>query len=136
MADDEVGVHYHGTLSNGEVFDSSVDRGEPSKFKVNQVISGWTEALQLMTVGDKWKLFIPSDLAYGETGNNSIGPNETLIFEVELLGITPKEIPELSIDGNSSSAEASIVIPDVDSNATIPVVEANATESTDGNGSK
>jgi len=136
LADDEVEVHYHGTLINGEVFDSSVDRGEPSKFKVNQVISGWTEALQLMTVGDKWKLFIPSDLAYGETGNNSIGPNETLIFEVELLGITPKEIPELSIDGNSSSAEASIVIPDVDSNATIPVVEANATESTDGNGSK
>jgi FKBP-type peptidyl-prolyl cis-trans isomerase/predicted negative regulator of RcsB-dependent stress response len=136
LADDEVEVHYHGTLINGEVFDSSVDRGEPSKFKVNQVISGWTEALQLMTVGDKWKLYIPSDLAYGETGNNSIGPNETLIFEVELLGITPKEIPELSIDGNSSSAEASIVIPDVDSNATIPVVEANATESTDGNGSK
>lgn len=136
LADDEVEVHYHGTLINGEVFDSSVDRGEPSKFKVNQVISGWTEALQLMTVGDKWKLFIPSDLAYGETGNNSIGPNETLIFEVELLGITPKEIPELSIDGNSSSAEASIVIPDVDINATIPVVEANATESTEGNGSK
>ena len=136
LADDEVEVHYHGTLINGEVFDSSVDRGEPSKFKVNQVISGWTEALQLMTVGDKWKLFIPSDLAYGETGNNSIGPNETLIFEVELIGITPKEIPELSIDGNSSSAEAPIVIPDVDSNATIPVVEANATESTDGNGSK
>ena len=136
LADDEVEVHYHGTLINGEVFDSSVDRGEPSKFKVNQVISGWTEALQLMTVGDKWKLFIPSDLAYGETGNNSIGPNETLIFEVELIGITPKEIPELSIDGNSSSAEASIVIPDVDINASIPVVEANATESTDGNGSK
>ena len=136
LADDEVEVHYHGTLINGEVFDSSVDRGEPSKFKVNQVISGWTEALQLMTVGDKWKLFIPSDLAYGETGNNSIGPNETLIFEVELIGITPKEIPELSIDGNSSSAEAPIVIPDVDINATIPVVEANATESTDGNGSK
>ena len=136
LADDEVEVHYHGTLINGEVFDSSVDRGEPSKFKVNQVISGWTEALQLMTVGDKWKLFIPSDLAYGETGNNSIGPNETLIFAVELIGITPKDIPELSIDGNSSSAEASIVIPDVDSNATIPVVEANATESTDGNGSK
>ena len=88
LADDEVEVHYHGTLINGEVFDSSVDRGEPSKFKVNQVISGWTEALQLMVLGDKWKLFIPSDLAYGETGNNSIGPNETLIFEVELLGIT------------------------------------------------
>lgn len=136
LADDEVEVHYHGTLINGEVFDSSVDRGEPSKFKVNQVISGWTEALQLMTVGDKWKLYIPSYLAYGESGNNSIGPNETLIFEVELIGITPKEIPELSIDGNSSSAEASIVIPDVDINATIPVVEANATESTDGNGSK
>ena len=111
LADDEVEVHYHGTLINGEVFDSSVDRGETSKFRVDGVIKGWTEALQLMTIGDKWKLFIPSDLAYGETGNNSIGPNETLIFEVELIGITPKEIPEPPLDlnltdVNSSSAEA------------------------------
>ena len=141
LADDEVEVHYHGTLINGEVFDSSVDRGEPSKFKVNQVISGWTEALQLMVLGDKWKLFIPSDLAYGETGNNSIGPNETLIFEVELLGITRQEEPEPPLDlnltdANSSSAEAPLIIPEIDGNATVPVVEENATEAADGNGSE
>ena len=140
LADDEVEVHYHGTLTNGEVFDSSVERGEPSKFRVDGVIKGWTEALQLMTVGDKWKLFIPSDLAYGETGSSSIGPNETLIFEVELLGITPKEIPELLVDdnatdANSSSADAPLVISDV--NATLPVVaEGNASTADEGNGSK
>ena len=144
QADDEVEVHYHGTLVNGEVFDSSVERGEPSKFKVNQVISGWTEALQLMVLGDKWKLFIPSDLAYGETGNNSIGPNETLIFEVELLGITRQEEPEPepvvvdsnATDVNSSSADAPLVIPEVDANASVPIVEANLTAPADGNGSE
>ena len=144
QADDEVEVHYHGTLINGEVFDSSVERGEPSKFKVNQVISGWTEALQLMVIGDKWKLFIPSDLAYGETGNNSIGPNETLIFEVELLGITREEEPEPepvvvdsnATDVNSSSADAPLVIPQVDANASVPIVEANLTVPADGNGSE
>jgi FKBP-type peptidyl-prolyl cis-trans isomerase FklB len=99
---DEVEVHYHGTLINGDVFDSSLDRGEPSKFRVNQVIKGWTEALQLMKVGAKWKLYIPSDLAYGKRGSNSIGPNEVLTFEVELLGITPPiEEPELP-DVNAS----------------------------------
>ena len=141
LADDEVEVHYHGTLINGEVFDSSVDRGETSKFRVDGVIKGWTEALQLMTIGDKWKLFIPSDLAYGETGNNSIGPNETLIFEVELIGITPKEIPEPPLDlnltdVNSSSAEAPIIIPESDANESLPVVEENATAPADGNGSE
>ena len=85
---DEVTVHYHGTLINGKVFDSSVERGQPASFPVNRVIAGWVEALQLMKVGDKWKLFIPSDLAYGPRGaGNDIGPNATLIFEVELLGI-------------------------------------------------
>ena len=99
---DEVEVHYHGTFINGDVFDSSIDRGEPSKFRVNQVIKGWTEALQLMKVGAKWKLYIPSDLAYGKRGSNSIGPNEVLTFEVELLGITPPiEEPELP-DVNAS----------------------------------
>lgn len=85
---DKVKTHYHGTLINGTVFDSSVERGEPISFPVNGVIAGWTEALQLMPVGSKWKLYIPSDLAYGERGaGGSIGPNSTLIFEVELLEI-------------------------------------------------
>jgi FKBP-type peptidyl-prolyl cis-trans isomerase FklB len=85
---DEVTVHYHGMLTDGTVFDSSVDRGEPAKFGVTQVIKGWTEALQLMSIGDKWKLTIPSDLAYGDQGaGGMIGPGATLVFEVELLGI-------------------------------------------------
>ena len=87
-AADKVSVHYHGTLINGDVFDSSVQRGTPASFHVTGVIKGWVEALQLMPVGSKWKLFIPSGLAYGERGaGGSIGPNATLIFEVELLGI-------------------------------------------------
>ena len=87
-ASDSVKVHYHGTLIDGNVFDSSVRRGEPTTFGVTQVISGWVEALQLMPVGSKWKLFIPSALAYGEQGaGQSISPNSTLIFEVELLEI-------------------------------------------------
>ena len=85
---DEVTVHYHGTLLDGSVFDSSVDKGQPATFPVNAVIPGWVEALQLMKVGSKYKLYIPSNLAYGERGaGGSIGPNETLIFEVELLSI-------------------------------------------------
>jgi FKBP-type peptidyl-prolyl cis-trans isomerase FklB len=84
LATDTVVTHYHGTLTNGEIFDSSVQRGEPVSFPVNQVIPGWTEALQMMPVGSKWKLVIPSNLAYGEQGAGGvIGPNETLIFEVE-----------------------------------------------------
>lgn len=85
---DRVKVHYHGTLIDGNVFDSSVARGEPATFGVTQVISGWVEALQLMPVGSKWKLYIPSDLAYGAQGaGQQIGPHTTLIFEVELLEI-------------------------------------------------
>lgn len=84
---DKVKVHYHGTLIDGTVFDSSVDRGQPAEFGVTQVIQGWVEALQLMPVGSKWKLFIPSNLAYGPQGPPSIGPNQALIFEVELLDI-------------------------------------------------
>src|SRR5690554_977213 len=87
-AEDQVRVHYHGTLIDGTVFDSSVDRGETTVFGVNQVIPGWTEALQLMPVGSKWKVYIPAELAYGERGaGGAIEPNSTLIFEVELLEI-------------------------------------------------
>ena len=84
---DKVKVHYHGTLIDGSIFDSSVERGQPAEFGVTQVIQGWVEALQLMPVGSKWKLFIPSNLAYGPQGPPSIGPNQVLIFEVELLEI-------------------------------------------------
>lgn len=85
---DTIRCHYHGTLIDGTVFDSSVQRGEPISFGVGQVIKGWTEALQLMPVGSKWRLFIPSELAYGSQGAGaSIEPNSTLIFDVELLGI-------------------------------------------------
>ena len=84
---DMVKVHYHGTLIDGAVFDSSVDRGEPIGFALNQVIPGWTEGLQLMVVGEKTRLFIPSNLAYGNRNMGIIGPGSTLIFDVELLGI-------------------------------------------------
>lgn len=87
-ATNQVECHYHGTLIDGTVFDSSVQRGEPAVFPVNGVIQGWVEALQLMPVGSKWRLFVPSDLAYGERGaGQQIGPHTTLIFEVELLAI-------------------------------------------------
>ena len=85
---DQVTTHYHGMLIDGTVFDSSVERGQPATFPVSGVIRGWTEALQLMKVGDKWRLFIPSDLAYGARGaGGEIGPHATLIFDIELLGI-------------------------------------------------
>ena len=85
---DKVKCHYHGTLINGKVFDSSVDRGEPITFPLNGVIKGWQEAVQLMTVGSKWRLFVPSELAYGDQqAGPSIAPGSTLIFTVELLGI-------------------------------------------------
>jgi len=86
--EDNVTTHYHGTLVDGTVFDSSVDRGEPASFPVGGVIKGWTEALQLMNVGSKWKLYVPYDLAYGERGAGAqIAPYSTLIFEVELISI-------------------------------------------------
>ena len=85
---DSVLAHYHGTLPDGTIFDSSVDRGEPATFGVSQVIAGWTEALQLMKVGDKWRLFIPPDMAYGEASPTpAIPPNSALVFEVELLEV-------------------------------------------------
>jgi FKBP-type peptidyl-prolyl cis-trans isomerase FklB len=83
-----VTVHYRGTLIDGTEFDSSFRRGEPATFPVNGVIAGWTEALQLMSEGAKYKLYIPADLAYGERGaGQAIGPNETLIFDVELISV-------------------------------------------------
>lgn len=87
VASDTVMAHYRGTFLNGEEFDSSYSRGEPSSFPVTRVIAGWTEALQLMKVGAKWKLFIPSDLAYGEQGNQRIPGGTALLFDIELVGI-------------------------------------------------
>ncbi|MFC3095146.1 FKBP-type peptidyl-prolyl cis-trans isomerase [Alteromonas sediminis] len=88
-ATDVVLVHYHGTLLNGEVFDSSVQRGEPISFPLNRVIKGWTEGLQLMSPGDKFRFFIPADLAYGNRGAGKIEPGSALIFDVELIQINP-----------------------------------------------
>lgn len=92
-AKDQVEVHYTGTLLDGTKFDSSVDRGVPATFGVTQVIPGWVEALQLMREGDKWRLFIPSQLAYGPSGTpgGPIGPNQTLLFDVELLKVYKAE---------------------------------------------
>ena len=88
LESDIVKVHYHGTLIDGNVFDSSVQRGEPISFGLNQVIAGWVEALQLMSEGDKWKLYIPYNLGYGEHGAGAaIPPYSTLVFEVELLEV-------------------------------------------------
>jgi FKBP-type peptidyl-prolyl cis-trans isomerase FklB len=88
QAASKVTCHYHGTLIDGTVFDSSVKRGQPANFPLNMVIKGWTEGLQLMPVGSKWRFFIPPDLGYGNRQVSAeIGPNSTLIFEVELIGI-------------------------------------------------
>lgn len=87
-ATSKVNCHYHGTLINGTIFDSSVQRGKPATFPLNQVIKGWTEGVQLMATGSKWRFFVPPHLGYGDRQVSAeIGPNSTLIFEVELLGI-------------------------------------------------
>lgn len=88
-ATDQVKVHYHGTLIDGTVFDSSVERGEPITFGLNQVIKGWTEVVQLMQEGDKWVVYLPFDLAYGARGSGPIGAYSTLIFEIELIQVNP-----------------------------------------------
>ncbi len=85
--DDSVRTHYHGTLIDGSVFDSSYERGQPAEFPVGGVIAGWTEALQLMGTGSKWRLYVPSELAYGAQGVGSIPPHSVLVFDVELLDI-------------------------------------------------
>ncbi|SDI11034.1 FKBP-type peptidyl-prolyl cis-trans isomerase FklB [Pseudomonas flavescens] len=85
--DDSVRTHYHGTLIDGSVFDSSYERGQPAEFPVGGVIAGWTEALQLMATGSKWRLYVPSELAYGAQGVGGIPPHSVLVFDVELLDI-------------------------------------------------
>ena len=98
-ADDTVKVNYEGKLLNGNVFDSSIQRGEPATFPLGSVIPGWSEAIQLMSVGSKYRIYIPSELAYGEAGaGNVIEPNSVLIFEVELISIEPKPAPDASAD--------------------------------------
>jgi FKBP-type peptidyl-prolyl cis-trans isomerase FklB len=85
--EDTVRTHYHGTLIDGTVFDSSYERGQPAEFPVGGVIAGWTEALQLMNAGSKWRLYVPSELAYGAQGVGSIPPHSVLVFDVELLDV-------------------------------------------------
>ncbi len=97
---DQVKVHYHGTLIDGEVFDSSKNRGTPATFGVDRVIKGWTEGLQLMSEGDKFEFYIPADLAYGEAGGGPIGPNATLVFEVELIEVNPETTAPANPHGN------------------------------------
>lgn len=88
-AENNVTCHYHGTLIDGRIFDSSVQRGQPATFPLNRVIKGWTEGLQLMNVGSKYRFYIPAHLAYGDrTVSAEIGPNSTLVFDVELLGVS------------------------------------------------
>lgn len=105
---DKVTVNYHGTFINGKVFDSSVDRGEPIQISLDNVIEGWKEALPLMNVGSKWKIFLPASLAYGDTQQpgNPIEPNTVLIFEVELLSIDKEEPgqfqPQINLDDNKN----------------------------------
>ena len=91
---DTVVVNYRGMTVDGKEFDSSYSKEKPATFRVNRVIKGWTEALQLMKEGDKWELYIPSELAYGQRGNRNIAPNSALIFEIELLSIEPKQEPK------------------------------------------
>jgi FKBP-type peptidyl-prolyl cis-trans isomerase FklB len=98
---DKVTVHYHGTLIDGKVFDSSVERGQPATFGLRQVIPGWTEILQLMPTGSKWKVYIPQEMAYGERGMRDIKPFSTLIFDIELLEIVKEDAATAAHDGHN-----------------------------------
>jgi len=104
-ASDVVTVNYRGTLINGTEFDSSYKRGQPAQFPVGGVIHGWTEALQKMNVGSKWKLFIPSELAYGEAGQRGIPPNSVLIFEVELLAAQAQPQPPAAVNAQPLTSD-------------------------------
>jgi len=96
--------HYHGTLTDGTVFDSSYDRGSPTSFAPNQVIKGWTEAMQMMVEGDIWELYIPSDLAYGDGGSPpKIGGGDTLIFKIEIIKINGDKVPALNCDAATAT---------------------------------
>jgi FKBP-type peptidyl-prolyl cis-trans isomerase FklB len=124
-ATDSVVCNYRGTLLDGTEFDSSYKRGQPATFPVGQVIKGWTEALQLMPVGSKWQLFVPADLAYGARGaGGQIGPNSTLVFEVELLSIQPKAEPKPAPDAKAAPAPDGKPAPDA---KTAPTTAAPAT---------
>jgi len=101
--DDRVTVHYRGRLLDGTEFDSSYERDQPASFNLNTVIAGWTEALQLMSEGGKWELYIPADLAYGPGGNGPIPPNAALIFEVELLEVGGDEAPEAQAEAGTEA---------------------------------
>lgn len=103
--EDQVRVNYEGRTIDGNVFDSSYERGEPVTFQVDQVIPGWQEALKMMHPGDKWEIYVPSDLAYGEAGTGPIGPNQTLIFKVELLGVGDDATSTDSDDTSADQAE-------------------------------
>jgi FKBP-type peptidyl-prolyl cis-trans isomerase len=117
-AADSVVCNYRGTLLDNTEFDSSYKRGQPATFGVGQVIKGWTEALQLMPTGSKWQLFIPSDLAYGERGPGPIGPNATLVFEVELVSIKPPTPPATAAPG--AEAPATPANPAAPANPAVP----------------
>lgn len=107
---DTVVTHYRGTLLDGTEFDSSIARGQPATFGVTKVIKGWTEALQLMPVGSKWQLFIPSELAYGATGSGQkIGPNATLTFDIELLEIKPPAAPNATAVAAPAAVTSDII---------------------------
>ncbi|MDR2012839.1 MAG: FKBP-type peptidyl-prolyl cis-trans isomerase [Rhodanobacter sp.] len=127
---DTVKVNYLGTKIDGEKFDSSYDRGEPATFPLNGVIKGWTEGLQLMTVGSKYKLFLPSDLAYGENGPPKIGPNAALVFEVELLSIEkPADAADAPAKAGAAKPATSEAAP-AKANAAKPVAKPAATKAT------
>ena len=128
---DTVEVNYRGTLINGTEFDSSYKRNEPASFPVNRVIKGWTEGLQLMKPGSKYQLFVPADLAYAERGaGQDIGPNETLIFEVELLKVQPAEAPATPAGANApagaSTTPAGATTPAAAAKAASPAASATA----------